>query len=58
MVATAYRMGYFDYPRRSNASEVAASLDIAPSTFTEHLTAAQSKLLDAVLESGERARSS
>lgn len=57
VVATAYRMGYFDYPRRSNASEVAASLDIAPSTFTEHLTAAQSKLLDAVLESGERARS-
>jgi hypothetical protein len=49
VVATAYRMGYFEYPRRSNASEVAEALDIAPSTFTEHLTAAQSKLLDAVL---------
>jgi hypothetical protein len=58
VIATAYRMGYFDYPRRSNASEVAAELDIAPSTFTEHLTAAQSKLLDAVLEadSGSRSR--
>ncbi|MFC7019355.1 MULTISPECIES: helix-turn-helix domain-containing protein [Haloarcula] len=49
-VATAYRMGYFDYPRQSNASEVAEALDIAPSTFTEHLTAAQSELLRAVLD--------
>jgi hypothetical protein len=49
VVTTAYRMGYFEYPRRSNASEVAEALDIVPSTFAEHLTAAQSKLLDAVL---------
>jgi predicted DNA binding protein len=37
---------------------VAEELGIAPSTFTEHLTAAQSKLLDAVLEAepGTRAR--
>jgi hypothetical protein len=46
----AHRMGYFDYPRQSNASEVADALGVAPSTFTEHLTAAQSKLLDAVLD--------
>lgn len=46
---TAYEMGYFDYPRGSNASEVAAELDIEPSTFTEHLNTAQSKLLDELL---------
>lgn len=46
VVATAYEMGYFEYPRESNASEVAAALDIEPSTFTEHLNAAQSKILD------------
>lgn len=49
-VATAYRMGYFDYPRQSNAAEVAEAMDIAPSTFTEHLVAAQSELLGAVLD--------
>jgi hypothetical protein len=45
VVETAYEMGYFEYPRESNATEVAAALDIQPSTFTEHLTAAQGKLL-------------
>jgi hypothetical protein len=42
---TAYRMGYFEHPRDANATEVAAELGVSPSTFTEHLTAAQSKLL-------------
>jgi len=46
---TAHEMGYFPYPRDANASEVAAALDIQPSTFTEHLNAAQSKLLDELL---------
>lgn len=46
---TAYRMGYFDRPRGANATEVAAALDIDPSTLSEHLAAAQSKLLDDVL---------
>jgi predicted DNA binding protein len=46
---TAHEMGYFEYPRDANASEVATALDIEPSTFTEHLNAAQSKLLDELL---------
>jgi len=46
VLRTAYDMGYFEYPRDSNATEVAEALDIRPSTFTEHLSAAQSKLLD------------
>lgn len=46
----AYRLGYFEYPRRANATAVANELDIAPSTFSEHLAAAQSRLLESVLE--------
>lgn len=49
VLQTAHEMGYFEYPRDSNASEVAETLDIEPSTFTEHLNAAQSKLLDELL---------
>jgi predicted DNA binding protein len=45
VIETAYEMGYFEYPRGANATEVADRLDIQPSTFTEHLTAAQGKLL-------------
>jgi len=45
----AHEMGYFEYPRDANASEIAEALDIQPSTFTEHLNAAQSKLLDELL---------
>ncbi len=45
----AYEMGYFEYPRTANASEVAEELGIRPSTFTEHLNTAQSKLLDDLL---------
>lgn len=50
VLETAHRMGYFDHPRESNAGEVAQSLDITASTFTEHLGAAQTKILDAVLD--------
>lgn len=46
VLRTAYEMGYFEYPRTANASEVAEELDIKPSTFTEHLNSAQSKILD------------
>jgi predicted DNA binding protein len=46
ILKTAYEKGYFDRPRESNATEIAAELDINPSTFREHLTAAESKLLE------------
>lgn len=52
VLRTAYGMGYFDRPRRANGAEVATTLDIAPSTFAEHLAAAQSKLLADLLEDG------
>ncbi len=45
VLETAHEMGYFERPRRSNATEVADELDINPSTLSEHLAAAQSKIL-------------
>lgn len=50
VLRTAHGMGYFERPKGANAGEVAAELDISRSTFTEHLAAAQTKLLDAILE--------
>ena len=50
VLQTAHSMGYFDRPRGSNAEAVSAELDIDPSTFAEHLAAAQSKLLEDILE--------
>jgi predicted DNA binding protein len=49
VLATAYEAGYFDHPKGANASEVAATLDIDRSTFTEHVAAAQRKLFAAML---------
>jgi len=46
VLETAHEMGYFERPRRANATEVAAALGIGPTTFSEHLATAQSKILD------------
>lgn len=53
VLRTALDMGYFERPRGANATEVADALDINPSTFSEHLAAAQRKLLEDVLERGQ-----
>lgn len=49
VMKTAFEMGYFNRPRDANAKEVAAELNIHPSTLNEHLGAAQTKLLKEVL---------
>jgi predicted DNA binding protein len=49
VIETAYEMGYFEYPRATNAETVAAELDIHPSTLAEHLAAAQAKLLERIV---------
>ncbi|GAB7021051.1 helix-turn-helix domain-containing protein [Halostagnicola bangensis] len=51
VLETAFEMGYFDYPKGANASEVASALDISRSTVTEHLATAQTKVLKRLLES-------
>lgn len=48
VIRTAYRMGYFEYRSGANAGQVAAALGITDSTFAEHLSKAQSRLLEAV----------
>lgn len=53
VLRTALDLGYFKRPRGANATEVADALDINPSTFSEHLAAAQRKLLEDVLERGQ-----
>ena len=50
VLETAHRMGYFDHPKGANAGEVADELEIGTSTFVEHLAAAQTKLLDSILD--------
>ncbi|THE66080.1 DNA-binding protein [Salinadaptatus halalkaliphilus] len=50
VLETAHRMGYFEHPKRANAGDVATELGITGATFAEHLAAAQTKLLDAILE--------
>lgn len=47
---TAYELGYFEHPRDATAGDVAAALDISTTTFTEHLAAAQRKLLSELLD--------
>ncbi|MFA9417154.1 helix-turn-helix domain-containing protein [Natrinema sp. HArc-T2] len=50
IIETAHEMGYFEYPKGANATDVAEELGVARSTFTEHLAAAQTKLMDAILD--------
>ncbi|MFB6223079.1 MAG: helix-turn-helix domain-containing protein [Haloarcula sp.] len=50
VLGRAHEMGYFEHPREATAGDVAESLDISTSTFTEHLAAAQRKLLDDLLD--------
>ncbi|WP_435365864.1 bacterio-opsin activator domain-containing protein [Haloarchaeobius sp. DYHT-AS-18] len=49
-IETAYRAGYFDWPRQSTAEEVAASIGIAPSTLHAHLRKAERFVLRAILD--------
>jgi len=50
VLTAAYDAGYFDHPKGANAGEVAESLGIDRSTFSEHMAAAQRKLLSALLD--------
>ncbi|MDS0261235.1 helix-turn-helix domain-containing protein [Haloarcula sp. S1CR25-12] len=49
VLEVAHEMGYFEHPRDASAGEVADELGIATTTFTEHLAAAQRKLLGDVV---------
>jgi predicted DNA binding protein/putative methionine-R-sulfoxide reductase with GAF domain len=49
-IRAAFLAGYFDSPRGTTSRELAASLDIAPSTLYQHLQAAHRKLLATVFD--------
>lgn len=47
---TAHAGGYYDWPREVTAEEVAVELDLASSTFAQHLRAAERKVFDALFD--------
>jgi DNA-binding MarR family transcriptional regulator len=48
VLETAYEHGYYDWPRECTGEEVATELGIASATFSEHIQAAERKLLSLV----------
>jgi DNA-binding CsgD family transcriptional regulator len=45
VIQTAFDMGYYEVPREVSTSDVAAELDLDPSTVTEHLQRAERNVL-------------
>lgn len=52
VLRTANDMGYFQHPRGAHATDVAEELDISVSTFSEHLRAAEAKVIDSLVADG------
>ncbi|WP_135819613.1 helix-turn-helix domain-containing protein [Halostella litorea] len=50
VLCAAYEAGYYDWPRDCTGEEVAESLGISSATFSEHIHAAERKLLAAVFD--------
>lgn len=50
VLRAAYLAGYYDWPRETNAEELAGSVGIASSTLHQHLRRAERNLLGALLE--------
>jgi len=48
---TAFRAGYFEWPRTSTGEEISERLGIAPATFGQHLRTAERKVFEALFES-------
>ncbi|MHC3439116.1 helix-turn-helix domain-containing protein [Natrialbaceae archaeon A-gly3] len=50
VIQTAFDMGYYEVPREVSTEEVAAELDLDPSTVAEHLQRAERNVLSQLLE--------
>lgn len=50
ILVMAYKLGYFDVPKRINSDELAARLDLTGSTVAEHLAKAERRLLAGILD--------
>ena len=51
VLKTAYFNGYYEWPRRTDSEALADSLDIASTTFLQHLRKGHRRILEAVFES-------
>lgn len=56
VLETAYYAGFFEWPRNSTGEEIAATLEITPATFHEHLRSAQRKIVAAVFDEPDTTR--
>lgn len=54
VITTALQRGYYEWPREVDAEALAAEMDIAHSTFLEHLRKAERALLEDALSRGDR----
>ena len=50
VLITAYRMGYYDIPRKLNSDDIAKKLGLVNSTVVEHLRKAEQRLIRQILE--------
>ncbi|WP_338602746.1 helix-turn-helix domain-containing protein [Sulfolobus tengchongensis] len=50
IILTAYKTGYFDFPRRIKSDNVSKLVDISKSTFTYHLRSAEHKIIKRYLK--------
>lgn len=50
VLQAAYESGYYEWPRKCTGQEVADSLDITSATFSQHIHAAERKLLAVLFE--------
>lgn len=49
ILTTAYKLGYYDIPRKINSEQLAKKLNIGDSTLVEHLRKAERRLLASIL---------
>lgn len=54
VLRTAYLRGYFEWPRESSAEECAQSLGISQPTFSQHMRAIQSTMVECLFEDTRR----
>jgi hypothetical protein len=50
VLITAYRMGYYDVPRRGSSQDIAKKLGLVDSTVVEHLRKAEQRLIRHIIE--------
>lgn len=54
VLRAAFDAGYYEWPRQCSGTDVAEDLDISSATFSEHIHAAERKILSALLDGSSR----